>query len=59
MLRNGYNQRIACGVITDSGSLAQVVPPSLVRIVMADQLGRSVGDMHASALVPAMLLIGL
>ena len=59
MLRNGYNQRFACGVITASGSLAQVVPPSLVLIVMADQLGRSVGDMYAGALVPAALLIGL
>ena len=59
MLRNGYNRRIACGVITASGSLAQVVPPSLVLIVMADQLGRSVGDMYAGALLPAALLIGL
>jgi TRAP-type mannitol/chloroaromatic compound transport system permease large subunit len=59
MLRYGYNPRIACGVITASGSLAQVVPPSLVLIVMADQLGRSVGDMYAGALVPAALLIGL
>jgi TRAP-type mannitol/chloroaromatic compound transport system permease large subunit len=59
MLRNGYNQRLACGVITASGSLAQVVPPSLVLIVMADQLGRSVGDMYAGALVPAAMLIGL
>ena len=57
MLRNGYNTRIACGVITASGSLAQVVPPSLVLIVMADQLGRSVGDMYAGALLPAALLI--
>ena len=59
MLRNGYNRRIACGVITASGSLAQVVPPSLVLIVMADQLGRSVGDMYAGALLPAVLLISL
>ncbi len=59
MLRNGYSRPIACGVITASGSLAQVVPPSLVLIVMADQLGRSVGDMYAGALVPAALLIGL
>ncbi|HUG21076.1 TRAP transporter large permease [Piscinibacter sp.] len=59
MLRNGYNRRLACGVITASGSLAQVVPPSLVLIVMADQLGRSVGDMYAGALLPAALLIGL
>ena len=59
MLRNGYDPRLACGVITASGSLAQVVPPSLVLIVMADQLGRSVGDMYAGALLPAALLIGL
>ena len=59
MLRNGYSRPIACGVITASGSLAQVVPPSLVLIVMADQLGRSVGDMYAGALVPAAMLIGL
>ncbi len=59
MLRYGYNRRIASGVIAASGSLAQVVPPSLVLIVMADQLGRSVGDMYVAALVPAGLLIGL
>ena len=57
MLRNGYNRRVACGVITASGSLAQAVPPSLVLIVMADQLGRSVGEMYAGALLPAGLTI--
>jgi TRAP-type mannitol/chloroaromatic compound transport system permease large subunit len=59
MLRYGYNRRVACGVITASGSLAQVVPPSLVLIVMADQLGRSVGEMYAGALLPAGLTIVL
>jgi TRAP-type mannitol/chloroaromatic compound transport system permease large subunit len=59
MLRNGYNPRIACGVITSSGTLALVVPPSLVLIVVAEQLGTSVGDMYAAALVPAALLTGL
>ncbi|TSE36516.1 TRAP transporter large permease [Tepidimonas charontis] len=59
MLRYGYNRAIATGVITASGTLAQVVPPSLVLIVLADQLGRSVGDMYAGALVPSLLLIGL
>lgn len=59
MLRYGYSRRIASGVIAASGSLAQVVPPSLVLIVMADQLGRSVGDMYIAALVPAGMLIGL
>ncbi|MCB1890600.1 MAG: TRAP transporter large permease subunit, partial [Rhodocyclaceae bacterium] len=55
MLRNGYNRIIATGVITASGTLAQAVPPSLVLIVMADQLGRSVGDMYAGAMVPALM----
>ncbi|MEZ5616755.1 MAG: TRAP transporter large permease subunit [Rhodocyclaceae bacterium] len=59
MLRNGYNRIIATGVITASGTLAQAVPPSLVLIVMADQLGRSVGDMYAGAMVPALMTVGL
>ncbi|MCL4823674.1 MAG: TRAP transporter large permease subunit, partial [Anaerolineales bacterium] len=46
MLRYGYNRTVATGVITASGTLAQAIPPSLVLIVMADQLGRSVGDMY-------------
>ena len=59
MLRYGYNRAIATGVITASGTLAQAIPPSLVLIVMADQLGRSVGDMYAGGLVPGLLLVGL
>ena len=59
MLRDGYNRPIATGTITASGTLAQIVPPSLVLIVIADQLGRSVGDMYAAAFVPAFMLIGL
>jgi TRAP-type mannitol/chloroaromatic compound transport system permease large subunit len=59
MLRYGYHRTIATGTITASGTLAQAVPPSLVLIVLADQLGRSVGDMYAGALLPAVLLIGL
>ncbi|GAB3191445.1 TRAP transporter large permease [Hydrogenophaga aquatica] len=59
MLRYGYNRTIATGVITASGTLAQAVPPSLVLIVLADQLGRSVGDMYAGALVPGLMLVGL
>jgi TRAP-type mannitol/chloroaromatic compound transport system permease large subunit len=58
MLRYGYRRSIASGVIVASGSLAQAVPPSLVLIVMADQLGRSVGDMYRGALLPAAMLIG-
>ncbi|MBP8144982.1 MAG: TRAP transporter large permease subunit, partial [Inhella sp.] len=58
MLRYGYNRTIATGTITASGTLAQAIPPSLVLIVLADQLGRSVGDMYAGALVPGLLLVG-
>jgi len=59
MLRYGYSARLASGVITASGTLAQIIPPSLVLIVLADQLGRSVGDMYQGALVPGLLLAGL
>ncbi len=59
MLRYGYNRTIATGTITASGTLAQAIPPSLVLIVLADQLGRSVGDMYSGALVPGLLLVGL
>src|SRR5512147_2625947 len=56
MLRFGYNRTIATGVITASGTLAQAIPPSLVLIVLADQLGRSVGDMYEGAIVPGLVL---
>ncbi|MCZ4315232.1 TRAP transporter large permease subunit [Comamonadaceae bacterium G21597-S1] len=59
MLRYGYNRTVATGAITASGTLAQAIPPSLVLIVLADQMGRSVGDMYAGALKPALLLVGL
>ncbi|QHE85272.1 TRAP transporter large permease [Hydrogenophaga sp. BPS33] len=59
MLRYGYNRAIATGTITASGTLAQALPPSLVLIVLADQLGRSVGDMYAGALIPGLALVGL
>ncbi|HEX5507353.1 MAG TPA: TRAP transporter large permease subunit, partial [Pseudolabrys sp.] len=59
MLRYGYDRRVACGIIAASGSLAQIIPPSLVLIVMADQLGRSVGDMYEGAFVPGLFLAGL
>ena len=59
MLRYGYDKRLACGTIAASGTLAQIIPPSLVLIVLADQLGVSVGDMYRGALVPALLLMGL
>ena len=59
MLRYGYDRSMATGVIAASGTLAQIIPPSLVLIVLADQLGRSVGDMYAGALIPGLLLTGL
>jgi tripartite ATP-independent transporter DctM subunit len=59
MLRYGYDRRLASGVIAASGTLAQIIPPSLVLIVMADQLGRSVGDMYEGAFLPGLILSGL
>jgi len=59
MLRYGYDRRVASGTIAASGTLAQIIPPSLVLIVLADQLGRSVGDMYAGAIIPGLVLTGL
>jgi tripartite ATP-independent transporter DctM subunit len=59
MLRTGYDPRLSTGVIAASGTLAQIIPPSLVLIVLADQLGASVGDMYAGAMLPGLLLTGL
>jgi TRAP-type mannitol/chloroaromatic compound transport system permease large subunit len=54
MLRYGYDRRLAAGVIAASGTLAQIIPPSLVLIIMADQLHQSVGDMYAGAILPGL-----
>ncbi len=59
MLRYGYDRRLTSGVIAASGTLAQIIPPSLVLIIMADQLGRSVGDMYKGAFIPAFMLVGM
>jgi TRAP-type mannitol/chloroaromatic compound transport system permease large subunit len=59
MLRYGYDRSLATGAIAASGTLAQIIPPSLVLIVLADQLGRSVGDMYAGAILPGLMLTGL
>ena len=59
MLRYGYDRRLASGVIAASGTLAQIIPPSLVLIIMADQLGKSVGDMYKGAFIPGFVLAGL
>ncbi len=59
MMRYGYDRRVASGVIAASGTLAQIIPPSLVLIILADQLGRSVGDMYKGAFIPGFLLTGV
>ena len=59
MLRYGYDRRVATGVIAASGTLAQIIPPSLVLIIMADQLGKSVGDLYKGAFIPGFVLTGL
>ncbi|OZI18596.1 C4-dicarboxylate ABC transporter [Bordetella genomosp. 9] len=59
MLRYGYDRRLASGVIAASGTLSQIIPPSLVLIILADQLGRSIGDMYRAAMVPGFVLAGL
>jgi len=59
MLRYGYDKRLATGVIAASGTLAQIIPPSLVLIVMADQLGKSIGDLYRGALVPGLMLMAM
>lgn len=59
MLRYGYDKRLSSGVIAASGTLAQIIPPSLVLIIMAEQLGRSVGDMYRAAFVPGLLLTAM
>src|SRR5438270_1699749 len=59
MLRYAYARGFASGVIAASGTLAQIIPPSLVLIIMADQLGKSVGDMYAGAFLPGITLAGL
>src|SRR5262249_49642522 len=59
MLRYGYDRRVVAAVSAPSGTLAQIIPPSLVRIVMADQLGRSVGDMYEGASLPGLMRAGL
>ena len=59
MLRYGYDRSLAAGAIAASGTLAQIIPPSLVLIIMADQVGRSVGDMYKGAFMPAFMLVGL
>ena len=59
MIRYGYNMRYTTGVLAASGTITQLVPPSLVLIVLADQLGKSVGDMYLGAWGPSVLQIAI
>jgi len=59
MLQYGYSRELATGVITASGTLGQIIPPSVVLVVLADQLGVSVGDLFVGSLIPGIMLAGL
>jgi tripartite ATP-independent transporter DctM subunit len=58
MLRYGYDKQLATGVIVAAGTLAQLIPPSLVLVVLSDQIGVSVGDLFLGALIPGLMLAG-
>ncbi|MEA5465508.1 TRAP transporter large permease subunit [Leptothoe sp. PORK10 BA2] len=58
MLRYGYNKDVATGVIAASGTLGQIIPPSIVLVVLADQLGVSVGDLFLGSFIPGLLMAG-
>lgn len=58
MLRYGYDKKLAAGVIVATGTLAQLIPPSLVLVILSDQLGVSVGDLFLGALLPGLMLSG-
>src|SRR3954464_9443369 len=57
MMRYGYDMRLTTGVIAASGTITQLIPPSLVLIVLADQLGKSVGDMYLGAIGPSIIQV--
>jgi len=59
LLRRGYPKPLACGMICASGTLGQIIPPSLVLILLAEILGESVGTMFAAAMVPGLMLAGV
>ena len=59
MMRYGYNMQHATGVIAASGTITQLIPPSLVLVVLADVIGKSVGDMYAGAIGPSIVQVAL
>ena len=59
MLRRGYNKELICGTICASGTLGQIIPPSIILILMGDIMGVSVGDLYIGAVVPGLVLVAL
>ncbi len=59
MIRYGYDHKVATGIITASGTMAQLLPPSLVLVVLSDQIGVGVGDLFLGAVIPGLLLSGM
>jgi tripartite ATP-independent transporter DctM subunit len=59
MMRYGYDMKLATGVIAASGTITQVIPPSLVLVVLADVMGKSVGDMYLGAIGPSILQVAI
>ena len=59
MLKRGYDKGLACGVICASGTLGQIIPPSLILILLADILNESVGTLFAAAMIPGLMLAGI
>lgn len=58
-IRRGYSKPLACGTICASGTLGQIIPPSLVLILLADIMGQSVGTLFAAAMIPGLVLAGI
>ena len=59
MLRRGYSKELICGTICASGTLGQIIPPSIILILLGDIMGVSVGDLYIGAVVPGLVLVGL
>nr|VFK49072.1 MAG: TRAP transporter, DctM subunit [Candidatus Kentron sp. TC] len=58
MVKYGYHKRLACGVICGAGTLGQIIPPSIILIILGDVLGLPVGDLFQAALIPGLALLG-
>src|SRR5919106_4037689 len=59
MLRRGYNKELICGTICASGTLGQIIPPSVILILLGDIMGVPVGDLYIGAVLPGLVLVGL